>query len=96
MNSTDATVKAFVDAYKAEYNATPDQFAADAYDAVMALYQAMKAAGVNDVNISASDLADAVRPILTGDSFSYKGATGTMTWDSTGACQKVPQIVKLK
>lgn len=96
VNSTDATVKAFVDAYKAEYNATPDQFAADAYDAVMALYQAMKAAGVNDVNISASDLADAVRPVLTGDSFSYKGATGTMTWDSTGACQKVPQIVKLK
>ena len=94
--STDATVKAFVDAFKAEYNETPDQFAADGYDAVMALYEAMKAAGINDVNISASDLADAVRAVLVGGSFSFKGATGTMSWDNTGACKKSAQIVVLE
>ncbi len=93
--STDATVKAFVDAYKAEYNATPDQFAADGYDAVMAIYNAMKAAGVNDVNISASALTDAVAAVLTGGSFEYVGATGTMSWDKTGACVKSAQIVVL-
>ena len=94
--SSDETVKSFVDAFKAEYNETPDQFAADGYDAVMALYNAMKTAGVDDVNISASDLADAVRAVLLGGSFSYKGATGTMSWDNTGACVKSAQIVELK
>lgn len=96
VNSTDEKVKAFVDAYKAEYNADPDQFAADAYDAVMALFEAMKKAGVNDAKISASDLADKVRPVLTGSDFSFTGATGAMKWNATGACEKVPQIVKLK
>lgn len=93
--STDPTVSAFVAAYQAANNGeTPDQFAADGYDAVMAIYQAMKAAGVKDVTISASELSELVKKEIL--KLTYTGATGTMTWDASGACTKVPQIVTLK
>ena len=95
VNSTDETVKDFVDAYKAKYNKLPDQFAADGYDAVYVIYEAMQKAGVNDVTIGASDLCDKLIPVVTGDDFTYAGATGTMTWDASGACNKVPTIVEL-
>ena len=94
--STDATVSKFVNAYKAANNGeVPDQFAADAYDAVMAIYNAMKAADVKDVTISASDLSDIVKAAITASSFTYTGATDKMTWDASGACDKAPQIVEL-
>ena len=95
VNSTDENVKSFVDAYKAKYNKLPDQFAADGYDAVYIIYEAMKKAGVNDVTIDASTLCDKLIPVVTGDDFTYTGATGTMTWDKSGACNKVPTIVEL-
>lgn len=87
---------AFVATYEAKYGETPDQFAADGYDAVYAIYNAMVAAGVNDVNISASDLCNLVVPAITADTFVYEGVTGTMTWDATGACTKDPVIVVLQ
>ena len=91
-DSKDATVSKFVTAYKAKYNETPDQFAADAYDAVYAIYNAMKAAGVNDVTISPSDLCEKVKAAITAPDFSLTGATGTMSWDASGACKKELQF----
>ena len=85
----------FVAAYKEKYDATPDQFAADGYDAVMAIYEAMKVAGVDDVTIAPSALCDKLVAAITADDFKLNGATGEMTWDATGACTKVPQIVEL-
>lgn len=85
----------FVAAYKEKYDATPDQFAADGYDAVMAIYEAMKAAGINDVTISPAELCEKIVPVITSADFKLDGATGEMTWDATGACTKVPQIVEL-
>lgn len=85
----------FVAAYKEKYDATPDQFAADGYDAVMAIFEAMKAAGINDVTISPSELCDKLVAAVTADGFKLNGATGEMTWDATGACTKVPNIVEL-
>ena len=41
-------VQAFVKAYQAAYNATPDQFAADAYDAVYVIKAAVEKAGTTD------------------------------------------------
>ena len=43
-DSADPKVQAFVKAYQDAYNATPDQFAADAYDAVYAVKAAVEAA----------------------------------------------------
>ena len=95
VNSKDSTVSAFVEAYRTEYGKDPDQFAADGYDAVMTIYEAMKAANVTDVTISAKDLAPKLVEAITSSDFKYTGATGEMTWDATGACSKVPQIVEL-
>ncbi len=95
VNSTDEKVAAFVSKYEDAYGEKPDQFAADGYDAVYAIYLAMDAAGVNDVKISASDLCDKIVEAITDDSFSYAGLTGDMTWDESGACTKVPVIVEL-
>lgn len=95
VNSTDDNVKSFVGAYREEYKKDPDQFAADGYDAVYVIYEAMQKAGVNDVTISASDLCDKLIPAITADDFTYTGATGTMSWDASGACNKIPTIVEL-
>ena len=94
--SEEANVKAFVEAYKAEYGVTPDQFAADAYDVVMALAAALEKAGVTDYSLSAAEIGNKLYETVTSDSFSYDGLTGNgMTWDESGACTKAPKIVTL-
>ncbi len=96
VNSTDAVPKAFVEAYKAKYNnEAPDQFAADGYDAIYAIYEAMKVAGIDDTSIEPSDLCEKVKAAITDASFKLDGATGEMSWDASGACTKVPQIVEV-
>lgn len=93
--ATDEQTTAFVAAYKAEYNTTPDQFAADAYDVVMVFAAAMAKAGVTDVNIDPAELGDILLNTITASDFSYDGLTGVMTWDASGACTKEPNIVEL-
>lgn len=94
-DSADLTVKKFVDAYKAKYNETPDQFAADGYDAVMAIYEALKKANVTDAQMSADALTKAVTAVLSSPDFSFTGATGKMTWSSDGVPTKVPQVKEI-
>lgn len=96
VNSESEVTKKFVEAYTKAYGEAPDQFAADGYDAVMTIFEAMKKADVKDVTISASELCDILVEQITAEDFSYTGATGEMTWDASGACTKVPQIVELK
>lgn len=95
VNSKDEKVSAFVSKYEEKHGEKPDQFAADAYDAVYAIFEGMKAAGINDADISASDLSDALQKAITSEGFVLKGLTGEMTWDTTGASTKVPVIVEL-
>lgn len=94
-NSKAEKTAKFVEDYKATYGKVPDQFAADGYDAIYAIFEAMKAAGVDSADIDASELCDMVVKAITDPSFKLEGATGTMTWDASGACTKVPQIVEL-
>ena len=91
--STEKNVSDFVASYKAKYGAEPDQFAADGYDAIYAIVNAIKAAGVNDASIKASDLCEKVKAAITASSFKYDGVTGSMTWDASGACEKSAIIV---
>ena len=86
-DSTAANVQAFVSAYQADYNATPDQFAADAYDAVYAVKAAVEAA---DGSTSGADLA-AVMPTVT-----VEGVTGTMTWNADGNTNKAASAILYK
>ena len=96
VNATDEKTANFVAKYREVYGIDPSQFAADGYDAIYVIYEAMKAAGVDDVNISASDLCDKVVAAITAEDFVYAGTTGTMTWDVSGAATKVPVIVELQ
>ncbi len=95
VNSTNENVAKFVSAYEAKYGTKPDQFAADGYDVVMAIYKAMEKAGVNDVTITPDELCEIVKATITADDFSYAGVTGNMTWDKSGAATKDPIIVTL-
>ena len=71
-------VQAFVKAYQAAYNATPDQFAADAYDAVYVIKAAVEKAGTTDGDAMAAAMA----------SLEVAGVTGTMTWNADGNTNK--------
>jgi len=95
ITSKDTVVSKFVTDFKAEFSSDPDQFAADGYDAIMVIYQAMKTADCKDATISASDLCNVITGVIQNGSFSYKGATGTMTWDANGAPQKSIAIVEI-
>lgn len=95
VNSRDEKVASFVNAYTEKYGSAPDQFAADGYDAVMVIFEAMKKAGVNDVTITPDALCEIIKSTITADDFVYAGVTGAMTWDATGAATKSPIIVEL-
>jgi len=74
------------------YGTMPTQFAADSYDAVYALYDAMIACGVTP-DMSAAEVCEllvAYFPTMT-----FEGTTGTMQWDASGAVTKVPLVVKI-
>ena len=93
-DAQDEKTQAFVAAYKEAYGDTPNQFAADAYDVVYAVYQAALAAGVNG-DMDASDICDALKAQFT--SMSFDGLTGdSMTWDASGAVSKAPKAVVIK
>lgn len=84
----EATVN-FVKKYSEKYGEIPNQFAADAYDCIYALYQACIDANITP-EMSASEINDLLVAQFT--SMSFDGLTGLgMTWDSTGAVSKSPK-----
>lgn len=97
VNGEDEVVKSFVAHYTEKFGSEPNQFAADGYDAVMVIYEAMKAADVKEVDISAEKLGALLSATLTGGDFTYTGVTGKdMTWEANGSCNKDPIIVEVK
>ncbi len=84
--SKDEQVASFVKAYTKKYNAAPDQFAADGYDAVYTIFNAMKKAGVNNVKVDPAALGDALVATITASDFSYKGAKGHHRRMHKGSC----------
>ena len=87
-DSTDAKVQAFVKAYEEAYKATPDQFAADGYDAVYAIKAAIEKSGKTP---SDKDFNDAVVAAMT--QITVEGVTGTATWTADGETQKPAQAM---
>ena len=93
-DAADEKTQAFVTAYKEAYGDTPNQFAADAYDVIYAIYDAVKAGNLSG-DMSASDLSDALKTQITG--MTFDGLTGDgMTWDASGAVSKAPKAVVIK
>ena len=93
-DSTDERTAAYVAKYREIYNETPNQFGADAYDAIWALYQACTEAGI-DGSESNEEICDAMIAEFT--SMTYDGITGLgMTWDEDGFVDKPGSIVVIK
>ena len=77
-DSQEANVQAFVKSYEETFGATPDQFAADGYDAVYVLKAAVEKAGTT----SGEALAKVMQEL------EVSGVTGTMTWGADGNTSK--------
>ena len=92
--SDDATVS-FVEKYKALAGSNPNQFAADAYDVVYAIYNAL-VEGSATADMSAQDMGELLLAQFQ-NGFTYSGLTGSdMTWDSEGAVVKAPLAFQVK
>lgn len=93
-DAQDDLTKKFVTTYKEKYKDVPNQFAADAYDAIYALKAALESAKTTP-DMSASDLCDALKPVMT--STTIDGLTGTgMSWSESGEVNKDPKAVVIK
>lgn len=93
-DAEDELTKSFVEKYQDTYGETPNQFAADAYDAVYILYGALEQAGCNP-DMSAEEICEKL--VETMPNFTYSGLTGTdMTWASTGEVSKMPTAVVIE
>lgn len=92
----DERTKTFVSEYEAAYGGIPNQFAADGYDCMYAIYEACTAAGVT-ADMSAEEICEALIARFTSGDFSVDGLTGTgMTWSANGEVSKAPVVVKVE
>jgi branched-chain amino acid transport system substrate-binding protein len=90
-DAEDERTQSFVTAYQEQFGEVPNQFAADAYDCVYAIYAAMEANGIT-ADSSASDVCDALKATFTSADFSVDGITGEgMTWSENGEVSKSPK-----
>ena len=91
-NATDEATVSFVEQFKANNDGlVPNQFAADGYDVIYALYNACVAAGI-DGSIPAAEACAKLQEqfaTLTVDGLTGKG----MTWDENGMISKAPAAV---
>ena len=84
-SDTDPKVQAFVAAYKAMFDSTPNAISALAYDAVYMYKAAIEKAGTADPK--------AVRDALADTSAVYAGVTGTFSLDAVGTPTKGAAIL---
>ncbi len=92
-DAEDALTQNFVKAYEEEFGKTPNQFAADAYDAVYAIKAAIEASNVTP-SMSISDICEALKTSMT--TISIDGLTGEgMSWTATGEPNKAPKAVEI-
>ena len=93
--SEDEATQKFVAAYQEAYGEEPNQFAADAYDCVYAIYKAMGEAGL-DGSASHEEICEALIGVFTGD-FTASGVTGAeMKWNEAGEVNKTPNAMVIE
>lgn len=90
-DATDEVTVKFVTAYQEAFHAIPDQFAADAYDAVYTIKAAMEQAATEP---SAEDFDAKMIAAMT--EIEVVGTTGTMSWTADGEPVKSATAVVIK
>lgn len=86
----------FVTEYQEAYGTTPNQFAADGYDCIYAIYEACQEAGIT-ADMDNATICDKLVETFTSGSFSVDGLTGTgMTWSANGEVSKAPVVVRVE
>ena len=89
----DLTVN-FVTKYQEAYNEIPNQFAADAYDAVYVIKAAIEKSGAT-CDMSVEEIGTALKAAMT--EISVDGLTGDgMSWAASGEVSKGPKAVVIK
>lgn len=90
-DAEDEATQSFVSAYQEKYGETPNQFAADGYDAIYVIKAALEKAEATP-DMSVSDLGDALKTAIT--EISVDGLTGKqLTWEASGEVSKAPNAV---
>ena len=91
-DAEDEATQKFVAAYKEKYGDIPNQFAADAYDAMYAIKMAGEKAGITP-DMSVSDMCEALKAAMV--EIELPGLTGTIVWEANGEPSKDPKAVKI-
>lgn len=92
--STDEKTAAFVKKYNEKYSETPNQFAADAYDAMFIIKAACEKANVTPAS-SNQEICEALKKAMT--EITFTGITGSdITWAADGEPNKAPIVVEIK
>ena len=95
-SATDERTASFVSEYQTRYNEIPNQFAADGYDCIYAIYEACQKAGVT-ADMSHEDICAALISTFTSSDVSVDGLTGSgMTWAATGEISKAPLVFEVQ
>ena len=93
-DAQDDLTKKFVSAYETAYNDTPNQFAADAYDAVYAIKAAAEKGDVAPSE-SVSGICDKMKAAM--QEITVDGLTGEgMNWAADGTVNKAPKAMEIK
>lgn len=93
-DAEDDLTKNFVAKYKEKTGDIPNQFAADAYDAIYIIKAAIEKANIKP-DASVSDICDALKVAIT--EVEVDGLTGAdMTWVATGEVNKAPMAVVIE
>ncbi len=92
-DAEDELTQSFVTSYQENFGDIPNQFAADAYDAIYAIKAAIEQSGVTP-DMSISDICEGLKGAMT--QITIDGLTGTgMTWTADGEPNKEPKAVKI-
>ncbi|RHV49515.1 amino acid ABC transporter substrate-binding protein [Lachnospiraceae bacterium OM04-12BH] len=93
-DAQDDLTKKFVSAYETAYNDTPNQFAADAYDAVYAIKAAAEKGDVVPSD-GVSGICDKMKAAM--QEITVNGLTGEgMNWAADGTVNKAPKAMEIK
>ena len=91
-SAEDEATQKFVAAYKEAYGEEPNQFAADAYDCVYAIYDAFQQTGLT-ADATYDEICEEMVAVFTGD-FTFSGLTGEdMEWGADGQVSKAPKAM---